>query len=245
MLMDQKAFVEGARALTFWGASLIDRAHRCADSEADALISLLIPVIKGFLTDQGFAMTVQAQQIWGGHGYIEDNGISQHVRDARIAMIYEGANGVQALDLVGRKLSADGGRAVQTFLGLVRAECQAHADTPAMTAFADPLKQASKALQAALGWMVETGTRDPNSALAGSTDLLHLMGHVSLGLMWLRMAAAAQADLANGTGDAAFLAAKLATGRHYMTRALPQTALHLARILSGGETVMALPPEAF
>jgi hypothetical protein len=245
MLMDQKAFIEAARALTFWGASLIDRAQRGGDAAAEALISLMIPVIKGFLTDKGFAMTVQAQQVWGGHGYIEDNSMSQHARDARIAMIYEGANGVQALDLVGRKLPADGGRAAQAFLALLRAECRAHAATPAMTAFTEPLKQASKAVQAALGWLVESGARTPKAALAGSSDLLHLMGHACLGLMWTRIAAAAEADLASGTGDPAYLTAKLATGRHYMTRCLPETALHLARITAGGETVMALPPEAF
>jgi Acetyl-CoA dehydrogenase C-terminal like/Acyl-CoA dehydrogenase, C-terminal domain len=190
-------------------------------------------------------MTVQAQQIWGGHGYIEDNGVSQFVRDARIAMIYEGANGVQALDLVGRKLASDGGAAITAFLALLKAECQAHAATPAMAAFTEPLKTASKALQAALGWLMQDGLRNPDAALSGSTDLLHLMGHASLGLMWTRMAAAAHADLAAGVGDAAFLQTKLTTGLHYMTRHLPMTGLHLARIQAGGETVMALSPQAF
>ncbi len=243
MLMDQKSFIEAARAFTFWSANLIDRAHRLGQADADALVSLLIPVLKGFQTDMGFQMTVQAQQIWGGHGYIEDNPMSQFVRDARIAMIYEGANGVQALDLLGRKLPAEGGRAVQAFLALVQTECQAHG--PEMDAFTAPLKQASKALAAALGTLVEQGARDPDSALAGSTDLLHLMGHVAFGLMWTRMVAAAQADLAAGAGDAAFLRAKLITGQHYMTRHLPLSALHLARIQSGGETTMALDPQAF
>jgi alkylation response protein AidB-like acyl-CoA dehydrogenase len=243
MLMDQKAFIEGARALTFWGASLIDRAD-AGDAEADALISLLIPVIKGFQTDKGFDMTVLAQQVFGGHGYIEDNPMSQYARDARIAMIYEGANGVQALDLVGRKLPAEGGKAVQGFLSLVKAECQAHSD-PAMLAFTEPLKGASKGLQAALGALMQQGMRDPNAALAGSSELMHLMGHVCLGLMWTRMAAAALADLASGTGDAGFLTAKLATGRHYMTWLLPEASLHLARIQSSGKTVMALGAEAF
>jgi hypothetical protein len=160
-------------------------------------------------------------------------------------MIYEGANGVQALDLVGRKLPAEGGRAVQGFLGLVKAECQAHGDRPEMAAFTEPLKQASKGLAAALGLMMDQGAEDPNAALAGSTDLLHLMGHVAFGLMWTRMAAAALADLGAGTGDPVFLKAKLATGRHYMARQLPQASVHLARIQAGGETVMALQPEAF
>ena len=244
MLMDQKCFIEGARAFTFWVASLIDRAHRMDDGKADALASLLIPVLKGFQTDRGFDMTVLAQQVWGGHGYIEDNPASQFVRDARIAMIYEGANGVQALDLVGRKLPADGGRAVQSFLALVKAECQAH-QAPEMAAFTAPLKAASKGLSAALGALLEQGQKSPDAALAGSSDLMHLMGHVCLGLMWTRMAASALADLASGIGNAAFLNAKLATGRHYMARHLPMAGLHLARIQAGGETVMALEPQAF
>ena len=245
ILMDQKSFVEGARALTFWGSTLIDRVHRQDDADADALISLLTPVLKGFLTDKGFEMAVAAQQVWGGHGYIEDNPMSQYVRDARIAMIYEGANGVQALDLVGRKLQANGGKAVQAFLAMVKAECQAHDGVDGIGAFTGPLKQASKGLGAALAALMEQGAKNPDEALAGSSDLLHLMGHVCLGLMWTRMAAVALADLDTGTGDPAFLKAKLATGRHYMARQLPQAAVHLARIQAGGETVMALAPEAF
>jgi alkylation response protein AidB-like acyl-CoA dehydrogenase len=125
-LMEQKSFVEGARAFTFWAASLIDRSVRLKDPAAEGLVSLMIPVLKGFLTDKGFDMTVQAQQVWGGHGYIEDNGVSQFVRDARIAQIYEGANGVQALDLVGRKLASDGGKHVMAFFDMIKVECRTH-----------------------------------------------------------------------------------------------------------------------
>jgi alkylation response protein AidB-like acyl-CoA dehydrogenase len=243
-LMDQKSFVEGARALTFWGATLIDRAHRNGDAAADGLASLLIPVIKGFQTDMGFQMTVQAQQIWGGHGYIEDNPMSQFVRDARIAMIYEGANGVQALDLVGRKLAQDGGRHVMAFFEMVKAECTAHDAEPRMEPFTKALKVASKQMQAAGMYFMSQGMKNPDAALAGSSDFLHLTGHVCLGLMWTRQARAALTALDAG-GDPAFLQAKLTTGRHYMARQLPACALHLARIESGGETVMALRPEAF
>ena len=241
-LMDQKAFIEGARALTFWGATLIDRAHH-GDKSAEAVISLLIPVIKGFLTDKGFEAAVAAQQIWGGHGYIEDNPASQFVRDARIAMIYEGANGVQALDLVGRKLAAGGGKPVMEFFEMIRAECEAHDNDPALQAFTGPLTQASAQMQAAVQYFTGVAMKSPNDALAGSTDFLHLTGHVCLGLMWLRMAKAALAGLE--AGEDAFLRAKLITARHYMTRHLPACALHLARIEAGGETVMALSPEAF
>ena len=244
-LMEQKSFVEGARALTFWGASLIDRAHRMGDDAADGLIGLLTPVIKGFQTDKGFDMAVQAQQVYGGHGYIEEWGMSQFARDARIAMIYEGANGVQALDLVGRKLAQDGGKHVMAFFEMVKAECKAHDGDDRMKPFAESLKAASKQMQAAGMFFMQNGMKNPNAALAGSYDFMHLMGHVCLGLMWTRMAKAAFVALDEGRGDAAFLNAKIATGRFYMARQLPLCASHLARIESGADPVMALSAEAF
>ena len=245
MLMDQKSFTEGARALTFWGASLIDRAHRAQDAAADGLIGLLTPVIKGFQTDRGFESAVQAQQIYGGHGFIEEQGMSQFVRDARIAMIYEGANGVQALDLVGRKLAADGGKHVMAFFDLVKAECHAHDNDERMKPFTEALKTASKQLQAAAMYFMQNGMKSPDAALAGSSDFLHLTGHACLGLMWTKMAKAAFARLDAGDTDTLFLEAKIATGRYYMTRQLPACAMHLARIESGADPVMALAPEAF
>ena len=233
MLMDQRAFVEGGRALLLWVATLLDRG-----AEAEGLVSLLTPVVKGFLTDKGFDSTVLAQQVFGGHGYIEETGVSQYVRDARIAMIYEGANGVQALDLVGRKLGAEGGRPMMGFFEELKAFLKAHeADAGLKADFLDPLKAASKDLQAAAMFFVERGMKDPNAALAGSSDFLHLFGHVCLGYVWARMAAAA--------GEDDFGRAKRATGRYYMARLLPATALHLARIRTGAEPVMALPAEAF
>ncbi|WP_127900541.1 acyl-CoA dehydrogenase C-terminal domain-containing protein [Solirhodobacter olei] len=245
-LMDQKSFVEGARALTLWGAELIDRAHRTGDAEAEAMISLLTPVIKGFQTDRGFDMAVVAQQIWGGHGYIEEQGMSQFVRDARIAMIYEGANGIQALDLVGRKLAADGGKPIMAFFEMVKGFIKENAGDEALARdFLEPLKRASKDLQAAAMFFMQHGMKDPSAALAGATDFLHLFGHTCLGLMWARMAKASTAALAAGAEDAGFHETKLATGRYYMARQLPATALHLARIESGSAPVMALAPEAF
>ena len=240
MLMDQRAFVEGGRAFVLWACMLIDAHQRGGDAKADALVSLLTPVVKGFLTDKGFDATVQAQQVFGGHGYIEETGASQFVRDARIAMIYEGANGVQALDLVGRKLGADGGKPIMGFFEEVKAFIKDNeADERLKADFLDPLKAASKDLQAAAMHFVQT-IKTPNVALAGSTDFLHLFGHVCLGYMWARMG---QAALAGPEDD--FRRAKLATGRYYMARLLPATALHLARIRSGDEVVMALPAEAF
>ena len=246
-LMDQKSFTEGARAFILWGSSMIDAAHRAGDKDADGLVSLLTPVIKGFLTDQGYDMTVQAQQVFGGAGYIEQTGMSQYTRDARIAMIYEGANGVQALDLVGRKLAQDGGKHVMAFFEMVKGFAK---DNTGQSEgfdrdFLEPLKSASKDLQAAGMYFMQNGMKNPNHALAGSSDFLHLFGHVCLGLMWARMAKAAQDARDGGASDAAFYETKIATGRYYMARRLPATALHLARIQSGADTVMALDATSF
>ncbi|MEO0914835.1 MAG: acyl-CoA dehydrogenase, partial [Pseudomonadota bacterium] len=229
-----------------WGATMIDAAHRSEDKDADGLISLLTPVIKGFLTDKGFEMAIQAQQLYGGHGYIEEWGMSQFARDARIAMIYEGANGVQALDLVGRKLAQDGGKHVMAFFDLVKTfikENEANEDLK--SGFLEPLKAASKDLQAAGMFFMQNGMKNPNAALSGSSDFMHLFGHVCLGLMWARMAKAAMEKLAEGTEDRDFYESKIATGRYYMARQLPATGMHLARINTGADPVMALAAEAF
>ena len=245
-LMDQKSFVEGARAFTLWGANLIDRAHRNGDKEAEGLISLMTPVIKGFQTDKGFEYATAAQQVYGGHGYIEEWGMSQYARDARIAMIYEGANGVQALDLVGRKLAQDGGKHVMAFFEMIKTFIKDNDGNDALKAdFLDPLKAASKDLQAAGMYFMQNGMKNPNNALAGSYDFMHMMGHVCLGLMWARMAKAAMEALDGGATDTAFYETKIATGRYYMVRQLPATAMHLARINSGADTVMALDAANF
>ncbi|MFA8440572.1 acyl-CoA dehydrogenase C-terminal domain-containing protein [Yoonia sp.] len=244
-LMDQKSFVEGARAFTYWGAYLIDRAHKNQDADADGLISLMTPVIKGFLTDKGFEYATAAQQVYGGHGYIEEWGMSQYARDARIAMIYEGANGVQALDLVGRKLALDGGKHVMAFFEMIKTFIKENEGNEALNKdFLNPLKAASKDLQAAGMYFMQNATK-PNNALSGSYDFMHMMGHVCLGLMWARMAKAAMEALENGASDTAFYETKIATGRYYMARQLPATAMHLARINTGGDTVMALEAANF
>ncbi len=246
-LMDQKSFVEGARAFTFWGASLIDQAHREGDADANGLISLLTPVIKGFLTDKGYEYASAAQQVYGGHGYIEEWGMSQFARDARITMIYEGANGVQALDLVGRKLAQDGGKHVMAFFEMVKNFASENKgwDENFDRDFLGPLKAASKDLQAAGMYFMQNGMKNPNNALAGSYDFMHMFGHVCLGLMWARMGKASIEALKNGADDAAFHETKIKTGRYYMARQLPATALHLARIQSGADTVMGLSEDQF
>jgi alkylation response protein AidB-like acyl-CoA dehydrogenase len=244
-LMDQKSFVEGARAFTFWGAHLIDRSVRLGDADAEGLISLMTPVIKGFQTDKGFEMAVNAQQVYGGHGYIEEWGMSQFARDARIAMIYEGANGVQALDLVGRKLAQDGGKHVMAFFEMVKSFVKENEGDERLAGFLQPLKKASKDLQSAGMYFMQNGMKNPNNALSGSYDFMHMMGHVCLGLMWARIAKAAYAGLDAGTGDRDFYEAKIATGRYYMARHLPATTMHLARIETGADPVMALAADAF
>ncbi|MDB2579147.1 acyl-CoA dehydrogenase C-terminal domain-containing protein [Tateyamaria sp.] len=246
-LMDQKSFVEGARAFILWGATMIDAAHRAGDKDADGLVSLLTPIIKGFLSDVGYDNTIKAQQVYGGHGYIEEWGMSQYTRDARIAMIYEGANGVQALDLVGRKLAQDGGKHVMAFFELVKSFIKDNAgqDDAFDKEFLDPLKTASKDLQAAGMYFMQNGMTNPNNALSGSYDFMHMFGHVCLGLVWAQMGKAARDALARDTSDPEFYQTKLATGRYYMARQLPATALHLTRIQSGSDTVMALEAANF
>jgi alkylation response protein AidB-like acyl-CoA dehydrogenase len=246
-LMDQKSFVEGARAFTFWGAQLIDAASRSDDHFANGLISLLTPVVKGFLTDKGFEMTVQAQQIFGGHGYIEEWGMSQYVRDARIAMIYEGANGIQALDLVGRKLPQDNGKYILEFFALIARFIKENESDEGnfQSDFIEPLSRAISDLQLAGEYFLKNGQKNPLNVLAGSNDFMHLFGHVCLGFMWARMAKSALECLSADIDDAAFYDTKLKTGRYYMRRHLPATSLHLARIRSGAECVMALQPDEF
>ena len=245
MLMNQKSFTEGARAFCYWGAMLIDKSTRDDDEDAEGLISLMTPVIKGFLTDLGFDMTIQAQQVYGGHGYIEEWGMSQFARDARIAMIYEGANGVQALDLIGRKLPKDGGKYLMKFFEIIKEFCKEHKEHALAEKFIEPLKDASKDMQQAATDFMMNGMKNPNYAIAGSSDFMHLFGHVAMGYMWARMAMTAHAKLENGASDTEFYNNKIKTGHYYMTRMLPATKMHLAKIQSGDEPVMALEESAF
>ncbi|MCY4287684.1 MAG: acyl-CoA dehydrogenase C-terminal domain-containing protein [Aestuariivita sp.] len=246
-LLDQKSFTEGARALVLWVAMLIDRAQRCDDPEANLLVSLLTPVIKGFLTDEGYDATVQAQQIYGGHGYIEEWGMSQYTRDARVAMIYEGANGIQARDLIGRQLPHENFQPVQLFIAEIDAQCDLCAELSSNFAvdFVKPLQCASKDLKEAVQSLQQMHGQNQSSALAGSYDFMHLLGHVCLGLMWVRMARTAASHLETGSSDQEFHEAKLATGKYYMLRRLPATALHLTRFQSGADLVNGIPVDRF
>jgi len=247
MLMTIRAFNEAARALVLWTALKSDIAHRSEDAgerqAAEDHLGLLTPVIKGVLTEQGFANTVLAQQVFGGHGYVAEHGMEQFVRDARIAMIYEGANGIQALDLVGRKLPRDGGRALRAFLGEVAGAIKEQRADPDMAPYTAPLGKALAELQEATTWLAQHGTADPDHAAAGATDYMQLFGLVALGYMWCLMAQAAKAKAANGTQQR--MTQRLATGRFFMERIMPASSAHLARIKAGAASTMALPLEAF
>jgi len=249
-LMQIRAFNEAARALVLWTALKGDVAHRSDDEKdrkaADDLMGLMTPVIKGVLTDKGFENAVGAQQMYGGHGYIAEWGMEQFVRDARIAMIYEGANGIQALDLVGRKLPREGGKAVMAFFAEVGEFVKENADDEAMQPFVAPLKAGLDHLQQATMWFMQNAMTKPDNAGAGATDYMHLFGLVALGYMWAKIAKVASERLASESdGKAEFLQAKLLLGRYWMERVMPETAAHLARISTGSDTMMAMPAEAF
>jgi alkylation response protein AidB-like acyl-CoA dehydrogenase len=249
MLMEAKALTEGLRALCLWGAFQSDLIHAATNDEerqaADDLLSLLTPVMKGYGTDKGYEIATNMQQIYGGHGYIEEWGMSQYVRDARITMIYEGANGIQALDLVGRKLAQNGGRGVQALFRIVAEEAAAAKARPELTDFAARLEVALSDLQAATMWLMQNGMANPDNAGAGSTPYMHMMGIVSLGLMWLRMASAAQTALESGAEDKAFMEAKLITARFFAERMMPDTGALRRKLEAGSEAMMAMPVEAF
>ncbi len=248
-LMTIRAFNEAGRAFVLWTALKSDIAHRSEMAEdrqmADDLLSLVTPIVKGVLTDKGFDHAVMAQQMYGGHGYIEEWGMSQYVRDARIAMIYEGANGIQALDLVGRKLSQNGGRAVMALFKEIEEFCGSHRDNEKMAFFTKHLKKGLGDLQAATLWFMQNAMAKPDNAGAGSTDYMHLFGLVTLGYMWALQAKAAQDRLAEGAANAAYYENKLITARFYMERIMPETALRKTRIEAGADSMMALAADAF
>ncbi len=247
-LLTMRAFNEAARAMVVWTALKSDVAHRSDDPKerqlADDHMGLMTPILKGVLTDVGFSNTVLAQQVYGGHGYIADHGMEQFVRDARIAMIYEGANGIQALDLVGRKLPRDGGRAAMAFFAEVAGFAKEHGADEAMKPFVSPLSAALGHLQQATTWLMMNALKQPDNAGAGATDYMQLFGLVAFGYMWARMAKVAHEKIA-GSGATPYLTTKLVTGRFFMERMLPETFVHLSRIETGSATMMELPAEAF
>jgi butyryl-CoA dehydrogenase len=250
MLLAMRAFTEGARALTAWAALEIDHAESSPDPErrtaADDLASLLTPVVKAFQTDLGFEMANLGLQVCGGYGYTREYGMEQLVRDARITQIYEGTNGIQALDLVGRKLPAHMGRYLRRFFHPVRELLEAEAGNPELEEFVGPAAKAFDRLQRATAWLAQEGLKNPDQAGAAATDYLHLFGYTALGYLWARMAKVALAKGATATGEeAAFYRAKLATARFYVQRLLPRTGALFAGVLAGSAAVMDFPDEAF
>jgi alkylation response protein AidB-like acyl-CoA dehydrogenase len=249
MLMESKAWNEAGRALCLWSSLLVDLFRRSPDeaerSEADDVLGVVTPVVKGYLTDKGFQAAVYAQQVLGGHGYIREHGMEQFVRDARIAQIYEGTNGVQAMDLVGRKLPRDGGRAIRTYFEMVGrdiAEAKADGDPAGVAASLEP---ALNDLRAATIWLAHNGMADPDNAGAGAYSYMDLMGLVTLGWMWLKMAQAAMRALKNdGALDKGFYEAKLTTARFYAERELPLSTALRKKIEAGAESLMKIPAEA-
>src|SRR5919112_2070835 len=249
MLMESRAWNEAGRALVLWGALQVDLMRRSPDEaerqQADDLLGLITPVIKGYLTDKGFKAAVYAQQVLVGHGYIREHGIEQFVRDARITQIYEGTNGIQAMDLVGRKLPKDNGRAVRAFfemLGRDIAEAKGAGDPAGVAAALEPAVQD---LQAATMWLAQNGMADPDNAGAGAYAYMQLMGLVTLGWMWLKMVQVSGPLAANGSGERDFHEAKLVTARFYAERELPEADALRRKIEAGAESVMKLPEEAF
>jgi hypothetical protein len=202
-------------------------------------------VIKGYGTDKGYEIATDAQQVYGGHGYIAEWGMEQYVRDARIAMIYEGTNGVQAMDLVGRKLAMNGGRAIQALFKIVAEECTAAKADPKTADFAGRLEKALGDLQLSTVWFMQNGMQNPDNVGAGAFSYMHLMGIVATGLMWLRMSIAAAKLAESGEGDTAFYEAKLVTARFFAERILPDSGALRRKIEAGSESIMALDPEMF
>ncbi|OYU68811.1 MAG: acyl-CoA dehydrogenase [Alphaproteobacteria bacterium PA2] len=248
MLMDSRAVIEAGRAFLFWTALHGDLAHSHPDEavrqKAGDYMALMTPVVKGYLTDRGLKVCSDALQIHGGSGFTEHFPASQYMRDVRISLIYEGTNGVQALDLVGRKLAADGGRAVMSFFAEIDAYVAEHGEDPTLKPFVEGLAAAKVQLQDGTMWLMQNGLANPDNAGAASTDYMHLFGLTALAYMWARIAQAAQAKIAAGDTDP-FYANKLVIGRYFLERVLPDTGSHLAKLKTGSELMMALPADAF
>ncbi len=249
MLMDAKAFNEGMRALCLWGALLVDLSHKAQTEEertdADLIVGLLTPVIKGYGTDKGYAIATDMQQVFGGHGYVEEWGMSQFVRDARIAMIYEGTNGIQAMDLCGRKLAQNGGAGIQAFFKAVGEEIASAKQDDDLKGMSEALEKALGHQQASTMWFMNNAMQNPNHLGAGAHHYMTMMGIVTLGLMWLRMARVAKVALASSPENPAFYETKLATARYYMDRFLPDCGALRRKLEAGADNVMALGEEAF
>lgn len=249
LLLQSRAFVEGARALAMYVSMLFSVQNASADEkereEAADLSQLLTPVIKGYFTDKGFEAANASMQVFGGHGYVRDHGMEQFVRDARINQVYEGANGVQALDLVGRKMTAKGGRATMTFFGKIEAFIKENEGDEAMAPYIKPLKQGYDRMGKAAGWLMENAPKNFDNAGAASYEMMNIFGIVSLGWMWARMAKVALAKLEAGEGNADFYKRKLLLAKVWLEREVPYTSTALERIELGSGDIMSLEQDSF
>jgi alkylation response protein AidB-like acyl-CoA dehydrogenase len=249
MLLNARSFNEGARALAMWTALHIDLSERHPDEtvrkNSDDLVGLIMPVLKAFLTDTGFESVNLALQCFGGHGYVREHGMEQFVRDARITQLYEGTSGIQALDLVGRKLPQGTGRLLRQFFHPVDQFIQENADDKELGDLVMNLAKSFARLQQATAWIAEKGLKDPMQAGAASSDYLKMFGHVALGFMWVRMAKVSLARLADGEGDKAFHENKVKLARYYMAKVMPDTSSLLSKIMAGADPLMVFAEEAF
>mgnify|MGYP003976750323 FL=1 len=246
-LLTMRAFTEGARALAVWIGRNIDIRDHSDDAEAkkqaDDIVQLLTPIVKSYLSEAGHDNAQMAIQIYGGHGYIRENGVEQYARDARIAMIYEGANGIQALDLVGRKMPAHMGRYLRRFFHPIQDWIGAHTADPELQPFVLPLATAFGSLQVATGQIAKAGLKDPNEAAAASSEYLKLFALVALAFLWARMAQTAMRQ--KDSSEPEFYEAKIKTAQFFMERVLPQTGALLSSIMAGGSTLMNFSDDAF
>ena len=246
MLMDQKAFNEGARHWMYWAALYADLLHKSEDNgeqeKSDDYLGLMTPILKAYLTEKGYWHASNAQQVLGGHGYIQEWGMEQFVRDARIAMIYEGANGIQALDLVGRKLMKDGGRAWQTYFKEIDDFIADNQDNEDLKPFLDGLAETKARLLEATQWLGANAMQNFDHAGAGSMDYLHLFALTALSYSWAQMAKVA---IEKRSDSDPYYDHKLTTGKYFVERLLPDSAAHLAKIKTGSDSMMALPADAF
>jgi len=249
MLLTQKAWVEGCRVLTFLAGMQMDKAARHPDAEerrrASDLLAVLTPIVKAFVTDVAVEVTSLGIQVHGGNGYIRETGVEQFFRDTRIACIYEGTNGVQALDLLGRKVLGSGGAQARLLGGLIGAFCQNHAGYDELADFVPRLAGLLKEWSEATEQVAARAARDPDEVGAAAVDYLQLTGHLCLAWCWAKMAAVAVGARKHGPADRAFYEAKLATARVFFARRLPRAGAHLDALQSGSAAVMALPAERF
>ncbi|MFQ5785470.1 MAG: acyl-CoA dehydrogenase C-terminal domain-containing protein [Alphaproteobacteria bacterium] len=246
-LLTIRAYNEGARALALWIGMAVDVAAKHPDParrvEADDLVALMTPIIKAFFTDYGFEATNLGLQVFGGHGYIRETGMEQLVRDARIAQLYEGANGIQALDLVGRKMGQHTGRLLRRFFHPVFRFLEETQGEAELQAFVGPLAKATARLQQTTLWLAQAAFKDHKQAGAAASDYLRLFALVALAYVWARTAKAAIAGLGGDRDD--FYKAKLATGRFFMARLLPQVSGLANAITAGAETITEIPDDWF